>query len=152
MKPKHSGFTLIELMITVAILGILSAIAIPRYLDYTQRSKIASALSGITGYKTAVAMCWQEVGVIANCNAGANGIPDAIPAGNDGDTINYVDAIGVAGGVISLTSTGVASDGSTLLTITLDPTASAVNGAPALDWVMTGNGCTDSRAVDCTGS
>ena len=140
-------------MIVVAIIGILAAIAIPQYTDYTQRTKLSGGLSGIASYKTAVALCWQEGGVIANCDAGTNGIPGNIAGGNDGGTINYVDALTVAGGIITVVTTGVATDGSTLLQVVLDPTASAVAGAAALDWNMTGNGCTEAgRSVNCTGS
>ncbi|CAE6921905.1 prepilin-type N-terminal cleavage/methylation domain-containing protein [Vibrio owensii] len=74
-QKKQQGFTLIELMIVVAIIGVLSAIAIPAYKDYTIKSNVVATLSESASYKTAIALCYQETGAMANCDAGANGVP-----------------------------------------------------------------------------
>ena len=55
MKKLQQGFTLIELMIVVAIIGILAAIAIPAYQDYTQRAQIGEAFTIVSAAKTAIA-------------------------------------------------------------------------------------------------
>jgi len=152
MKKQQAGFTLIELMIVVAIIGILAAIAIPQYADYTQRTKLAGGIAGIVSYKTAVAMCFQEEGILTNCDAGGFGVPAAIAAGNNGATINYVDAVAVTDGVITVTTTGLTTAAANLV-VNLSPTASAAAGDAALNWVLTGNGCTEpGRSVNCTGN
>ncbi|MGW8394736.1 pilin [Pseudoduganella sp. HUAS MS19] len=74
-RQAQAGFTLIELMIVVAIIGILAAVAIPAYSDYTGKAKIANALTAVDSIKTAVAVCVQEAGgVFDSCDAGSNSI------------------------------------------------------------------------------
>lgn len=98
MKKVQQGFTLIELMIVVAIIGILAAIAIPAYQDYTIRAQVTEGLNLASGSKVAVAEFYQNTGTFPAGNSDAG-----VPAAN---TIlgNYVTSvtIGAANGQITV--------------------------------------------------
>lgn len=81
MVKTQKGFTLIELMIVIAIIGILAAVAVPQYSQYTKRAKFTEVISKTIAAKTAVTMCYQEEGDIAVCDSKTNGIPEDITGG-----------------------------------------------------------------------
>lgn len=121
---RQQGFTLIELMITIAIVGILAAIAIPSYVGYTNRARFSEIVQAGSSLKSAVAACLQaNGGTIANCDGGTNGIPTPVVAGN-------VASMTVTNSQI--TATGNATAGA--YTYILTPTY--VTGA--VTWVVTG--------------
>ncbi len=129
MHKAQQGFTLIELMIVVAIIGILAAIAIPAYSDYTKKARFSEVVSMADSYKQAVALCYQDSDpTLATCNAGSNGIPAAAAATNSlaaGMTVNA--------GVISMTGTTAAGGKTFILTPQVNAAGSAIT------WTQTGN-------------
>jgi len=96
MKKIEQGFTLIELMIVVAIIGILASIAIPAYQSYLIRAQISEGINMSGPFKNAVAAFHKETGVfpVGNADAALD-----LPASYTG---NYVDSISVSGDVISI--------------------------------------------------
>ncbi len=115
MKRVQQGFTLIELMIVVAIIGILAAVALPAYQDYTKKAKFANVVSVANGYKMGVAECLNNGTAIADCDIGQNGVPSA-PATMPAN----VASIGVVNGVVTVTATTAVGSYTSVLTPTVD--------------------------------
>ena len=113
---KQQGFTLIELMIVVAIIGILAAVAIPAYQDYTIRAKVTEGLSLASGGKTSVSEYYASNGALPGNNN------DAGMAASEDITGNSVESVEVAAlGVITVTFSANQIAGDTL---ELEPIAS----------------------------
>jgi type IV pilus assembly protein PilA len=120
MKQAQKGFTLIELMIVVAIIGILAAVAIPAYSNYTKKAKFSEVLSLTKPYQTAVALCQADLATFTGCNAASNGIP-AAPAA----TTNLA-SIAILDGVVTATGTAAAGGYTSVLTPAQNAAGSAV--------------------------
>jgi len=146
MKKVQQGFTLIELMIMVAIIGILAAIAIPAYQDYTIRARVTEGLSLASAGKTTV----------------ADNATSATPLANGGLCAGFVAPTATASvtsvacdqnnGTLTVTYTAAAGNG----TITLVPTSNGVAlaaGTPpaaSIDWDCTGGSLDDRyRPANC---
>jgi type IV pilus assembly protein PilA len=131
----QQGFTLIELMIVVAIIGILAAIAIPAYQDYTIRSKVTELINAAGVCKTSVAEYYQTKGAMP---------PDITASGCSTTGTANSQPPAVATGLITVKATGTLAP-QLGATVTLGYKAqTAAVGAPITDWDCTkGNGITD---------
>ena len=133
------GFTLLELLIAIAIVAVLAAVAIPSYLSYLRSAEFSGTVSAADSLKVMVSKCVEKNAALTNCTQATNGIPATVTAaaGIPGTT--------VASGVITATAPTDASYSVASATYILTPTYTA--GSP-ITWAATGTGCTNNYA-DC---
>lgn len=136
MNKINQGFTLIELMIVVAIIGILAAIAIPAYSDYIIRAKVAEMVNVASAAKTS----------ISEYILTKNALPaDATAAGVSLVTTPMVASMTVANGVITINSSAAVTGTVNALQIILTPTNNGTN----VSWVCTATGATKYAPASC---
>jgi type IV pilus assembly protein PilA len=139
MKTMQKGFTLIELMIVVAIIGILAAVAVPAYQDYTVKSKVSESASLASATRTAIDVAFSEGYSLGSIPTGTTGRATlGIPSSASSYAGKYVSAVDYdANGVITVTLKNEASLPTAVQGATVTYTPSAASGGN-LAWTVGG--------------
>jgi type IV pilus assembly protein PilA len=135
MNKKAQGFTLIELMIVVAIIGILAAIALPAYQTYTAKARFSEVINATGGVKTAMEICGQTNGSMASCDATNNTVGKALAGSNVGQYVSSVAISGLAASDAIITATAVTGNGLTGETYSLV----GLLDQGAINWALSSN-------------
>ena len=140
MKQAQQGFTLIELMIVVAIIGILAAVALPAYQDYTVRAKVSELLLAASNAKVAVSEFAQSEDTLTGSGTG-------LTIATDGQ---YVSSGSVsANGVITVTGTAAALGADSDVSLTLSPTLA---NSGVVTWDCTSSSAAKYLPATCRGT
>ena len=141
MKKIQKGFTLIELMIVVAIVGILAAVALPAYQNYTAKAAYSEVIAAFAPVKAGVAECYSVRGALADCDGGAYGVPANI----DAVAVGLVENITTTDGVIVITPN---AEGAIVVGDTCTATPAATGASSALVWTYSGSCLTKGWATN----
>jgi type IV pilus assembly protein PilA len=142
MKRLQQGFTLIELMIVVAIIGILAAVALPAYQDYTVRAKMSEVILAASACRTTISETWQSGGTTPGvnnwgCEGATSKYVASIATSVDGKVSVTAQALGAANGIVTM----VPMNGANVLT------AADMSAGSAITAWRCGNSATDGTTV-----
>lgn len=132
---NQRGFTLIELMVAIAIIAVLSGVGIPSYQRYIQKAALTDMLQAMVPYKMAVELCALEHASLDNCNGGSHGIPA-------GESSRYVSTTTIDKGVITFTGQQTLAN----LTLAMSPT---INNNGDIVWTRTCTAVNSSITDNC---
>jgi len=147
MVKVQKGFTLIELMIVIAIIGILAAVAVPQYSQYTKRAKFSEVKLAVSPIKSAVELCRQRNAGAADCGTTGSGINSGITQAqlDRAASASLVGAVTLTGGATPVVTAspvdgaeGFAAADTYVITATIDTIGGELT---IVDWVESGAGC-----------
>ncbi|MBS0404653.1 MAG: prepilin-type N-terminal cleavage/methylation domain-containing protein [Proteobacteria bacterium] len=128
MRRAQAGFTLIELMIVVAIIGILAAVALPAYQNYMKKAAYTEVIAGMASIKTAVDVCYGTESDLAKCDTAAK-IGEALPTGMTTGALNKIEITATTAAITGTPNAfkGILATETCVMTPTVDATNKRLN-------------------------
>ena len=145
MKTTQKGFTLIELMIVIAIIGILAAVALPAYQTYTNKAKFSEIVLATSTVKSAIEICNQTQGSLANCSTSNGSVGASVTSALQATQVGGMTVTNNAAQAVTITATG--ANAPLNVSYILDGAAASAGGT--INWtVNSGSGCITAGFCD----